>query len=122
MNKITFEKACEMTGKDALLLPGVEGLTEIASKRLIAGYKLDTIEEAINLKDKFVPDFDNYNQLKYTGWLVWSASAGGFVYTRTHCTVTHTSLGARFWFKDGNTARKFFEDNTELVNDLHRRG
>ena len=122
MDKVNFEMACQITGKNPKVLPGVDSLTEISAKRVIAGYKLDVINEAINIQANFKPDFSEDDQWKYTPWVEWSASAGGFVFTCTAYTDTTTRLGARFWFADRNTALKFAEDNIELINDLHRIG
>ena len=112
-----FEKACKKSGIDPNLLPGVTGLPEADAKHIIASYKLRIIHKAAI--GTWVPDFNNYNQLKYTGWLVWSASAGGFVYTYTIYTDTNTYLGARFWFETRDAAKKFTMENIDLINDLH---
>jgi hypothetical protein len=118
MKKTPFEAACKKIGISPDLLPGVEGLPEITAKRIIAGYKLEIIEKATN--GEWVPDFSNYSQYKYTGWLQWSPSLGALVFRLTVCTVTSAYLGARFWFEDRNTAEKFTKDNIDLINDLHR--
>ncbi|MGZ3753606.1 MAG: hypothetical protein ACXVAY_01525 [Mucilaginibacter sp.] len=115
-----FEEACEITGNDVNQLPNVEGLPETQAKRITADHKLSIIAKATNILAKFKPDFNNSNQLKWTGWLVYNPSLGAFVYTNALYTYTGTRLGARFWFKDGNTTREFTEQNIDLINDLHR--
>ena len=122
MAKLTFEEACELTGKNPQVLPGVEGLTEAAGNRIIAGYKLDVLNEAFKKQDNFTPDFADDDQAKYTAWMEWSASAGGFVFLCTYCTYALTYLGARFWFVSRNRAQQFCEENIDLINDLHRAG
>lgn len=110
MKLSVFEKACKKTGDDPNILPGVEGLSEIAAKRTIAGYKLEIIERATN--GTWQPDFNDPNQLKYTGWMNWSPSLSRFVYTNTNYTNTNTNLSAQFAYKimssagPGNRSKK----------------
>lgn len=117
MKETPFESACKKMGINPELLPGVEGMPELTAKRIIAEYKLDIIANATG---KRVSDFSK-STLKYTGWLQWSASVGGFVCSYSLYSYTHSLLGARFYFSDGNTAREFTQDNIDLINDLHRR-
>lgn len=117
MKKTNFELACEKIGV-APVLPPVEGLIPGAAKRMIAGYQLDIIEQATN--DGWLPDFGNRSQEKWTAFMVWSPASGCFVLDDTACTITGTDLGARLWFTDEPTARKFFTENADMVNDLHQ--
>jgi hypothetical protein len=114
-----FEVACTYLGLEPEgLLAAAAGLPEWLRKSTTAFIKLNVIQQAVNDKDGFTPDFSDKNQYKYTAWLVWSPSVGGFVFTNTGYTDTFTNLGARFWFKDGNTASEFFARNPELHNDI----
>ncbi|MEO7212636.1 hypothetical protein [Mucilaginibacter sp.] len=124
MDKLTFEKACKITGTDPNLLPGVEGLPQITAKRIIADYKLEIIAKATNTtKGKvWIADFNDMSQMIFTGWLQWVPSLGAFVFSGTFYTGTDTRLGARFWFKTRETAKRFTEQNIDLINDLHRVG
>jgi hypothetical protein len=115
MKKSNFEKACAELGI-ATTLPGVEGLPEADAKSIIAFYKLNKIADATG---KRATDFSD-GKLKYTAWLTYSPASGCFVLGITDYTSTLTCLGARFWFTDRTTARKFFEENAELVNELHQ--
>ena len=119
MKKTNFELACEKIGV-APVLPPVEGLIPGAAKRMIAGYQLDIIEQATN--DGWLPDFGNRSQEKWTAFMVWSPASGCFVLYGTGYTSTDSSLGARFWFPDSPTARKFFTENADLINVLHSIG
>jgi len=115
MKKTPFEIACKKMGINPTLLPGVEGLPEIIAKRQIADYKLDIIADATGKRVDF-----STSTMKYTGWIEYIPSLRRFVYAGTVCAHTITSLGARFWFSDRNTAIKFTKDNIDLINDLHQ--
>lgn len=119
----TYEAGCKITGDNPTNLPDVSMLSEKLGKHVIATIKLNVLERAQNkgcMPDgsDFVPDFSSYSQAKYTPWLDWVPSLGRFVSARTSCTLTVTDLGARFWFADRETARKFAEAHIDLINDL----
>jgi len=115
MKKTNFEKACAKLGI-APTLPGVDGLAEADAKSILADYQLSKIADATGKRTKNFSD----GKLKYTAWLVWSPASGCFVLDDTACTITGTDLGARLWFTDEPTARKFFTENADMVNDLHQ--
>ena len=124
MNQVpkSFEAACAITGDNQ----NVE-FPDFLSKATIAGHKLEIIHKATNTIDGklWEPDFSDYSQAKYTGWIEKLAhrsavpSRSAFVYTYTCCSDSYTLLGARFWFPDRATARKFTEQHIDLINELH---
>lgn len=94
-------------------------LPEKHAKAMVAIYKLITIAEAWNKADKFVPDFDNTNQLKWFPWFKKQGSAG-FVYANTNnaATRTYANVGSRLCFATSDRARQFGEQFIDLWNDF----
>jgi hypothetical protein len=116
MEQTNFEKACAKLNISPAI-PAMEGLQPSAAKRMIAEYQLDIIEQATN--NGWKADFGNYLQKKWTCFMNWSPPSGCFVLDGTAYADTITNLGARFWFKDSESARRFYEENAALINELH---
>jgi hypothetical protein len=117
----SFERACEVTGDNATKLPDVSWMPENRGKAMIATYKMEIIEKAQNMLDKFVPDYSKNNQRKWYPWHEWVASRSAFVYTFAHCTITGTGLGSRFCFIDSETAEFMGTQHADLYNDMMRK-
>lgn len=99
----TFEDACAVINHDpAADLAILAQLPQPAQKRAIANYKLDIIIPALNDEnqaEKWVPDYSDYNQLKYKPYFDFSPGSGW------SCDVcddwsTYTNAGARREFRN----------------------
>jgi hypothetical protein len=118
-----FEAACKITGDDPNNLPDVSRMPEHRGKATLALIMLDIIATAQNkgaMPDgcDFVPDFSNHRQLKYFPVVYFNPSLGRFVCTGTLYTRTGTGLGARFYFKDDDTAEAMGKKYYQLLGDL----
>jgi hypothetical protein len=114
----SFEHACEIMGEDPSRLPDVAWMPETRGNAFLADYKLMIITKAQNILDKFVPDYGNRTQWKYSPWFEWVASRSAFVSADTTYTNTGTALGSRFCFVDTKTARHIGETFIDLYNDV----
>ena len=88
-----------------------------------AAVKLERIFTAFNTRPDgtvWDPDYTDKSQDKYTAWMEWSASAGGFVFRGTGCTGTVTYLGARLCTdtdaKAAYIGRTFTKELNEFLN------
>lgn len=115
---LTFGDACKFLGipESTIALKGDNGI----AKSAVAFYKLAIIAKAWNKIDGFVPDFSNFDQLKYYPWFVYKSTHAGFVYADTSNTASNTdaNIGSRLCFKSALIARKFGETFTALYNEM----
>lgn len=73
----SFETCCAYLGMDTTL-PDVSKLPKEFAKALVSNYKLWVIAKAWNKHDGFVPDYDNWDQLKYYAWFYKGPSGFAF--------------------------------------------
>jgi hypothetical protein len=110
----TFEDACSKLGIEPVL-PIVTMLPESNQKAVIANYKLDIIQQAIN--EDWKPDWSNWNQYKYYPWFERSSSGVGFScfgYYYGHSTST---VGSRRVFPSSEIANYMGKQFIDLYND-----
>lgn len=89
----TYEDACKKENIDPLMLPDVSMIPEIFRNSIINAYKLMIIYLAIN--NGWVPDWNDWNQLKHFPYFRVSASGLGFSGSDCHCTAAIASAGSR---------------------------
>ena len=91
----TYEDACKKENIDPLMLPDVSMIPEIFRNSIINAYKLMIIYLAIN--NGWVPDWNDWNQLKHFPYFRVSVSASGLGFSFSFCTysLTYTDAGSR---------------------------
>lgn len=89
----TFEDACIRMNEDPRKLPDVSSFPERYKKRIIADYKLMIIYEAIN--NGWIPDWSNFNQLKYYPWFSVLSSGLGFSGSTYYYVNSYAFVGSR---------------------------
>jgi hypothetical protein len=110
----SFEDACKKLNREPLL-PEVSMLPVPNQKAVIANYKLDVIQEAIN-KD-WKADWTNWNQYKYYPWFDLSSSGSGFSYHVCDCGYTTSDVGSRRVFPSSEIAKYVGKQFIDLYND-----
>ena len=85
---------------------------------LVALNELFTIAEAWNKTDGFVPDFSDWDQVKWYPWFKYDKDAAGFVCAGTSHTPSdaHASIGPRLCFKTSERAAQFGKQFADLYN------
>src|SRR3569833_404996 len=86
-----------------------------------AAVKLERIFTAFNTRPDgtvWEPDYTDKSQEKWTAWMEWSASAGGFVFMITDYTNTNADLGARLCTTTNATAAHIFRTFTKELNEF----
>jgi hypothetical protein len=93
----SFESACEAENLDPkTVIPDFAFFPEEDRQAMIDHAKLVIVVKAINRIRKFVADWSNPNQLKYTPWFdMRSSSVGGFSYHDYDGWTTGTGVGSR---------------------------
>ena len=110
----TFNDACVKLGIEPIL-PEVSMLRPGNQKAVIANYKLDVIQEAIN--GDWKADWSNYHQNKYYPWFKWSSSGSGFSSHDYYCGFTDSRVGSRRVFETSDIAEYVGEQFIDLYND-----
>lgn len=110
----SFEDACIKLKREPLL-PEVSMLPEGNQKAVIANYKLDVIQEAIN--EDWKADWNNWNQYKYYPWFKLSSSGSGFSYSGYDCDYSISPVGSRRVFPSSEIARYVGNQFIDLYND-----
>lgn len=110
----SFEDACAKLNRPTAL-PDVSMLPEANQKPVIANYKLDVIQEAIN--EDWKADWSNYGQYKYYPWFELSSSGVGFSYHDFDYGHTNTLVGSRRVFPSSEIAEYVGKQFIELYND-----
>jgi len=110
----TFENACQVLNIQPLL-PDVSMLPEANQKAVIANYKLDIIQEAIN--EDWKPDWSNYSQYKYYPWFEQSSSGSGFSCHVFGCAYSDSGVGSRRVFSSSAIAEYVGNQFIDLYND-----
>lgn len=90
----TYEDACKKLGIDPCILPDVSKQPEKYNKATIAHHKLMIIYEAIN--NGWVPDWSNWDQLKYFPWFKLVSSGFAFSGSAYGYSSAHSAVGSRF--------------------------
>lgn len=96
----------------------VEELNPKHLNALIALNQLFTIAEAWNKEDKFIPDFSDYNQIKWYPRFKYDKDAARFVLEATYYMSKYasTSIGSRLCFKTQERAEQFGKQFDDLYN------
>ena len=98
----TFEEACTKLNIPSTL-PDVSMLREQNQKAVVANYKLDVIQEAIN--EDWKADWSNWNQRKYYPWFEQSSSGVGFSFGDFAHGIACSYVGSRRVFPSAEIAR-----------------
>ena len=87
---------------------------------LIALNKLFTIAQAWNKEDGFVPDFSDWNQVKWFPWFKYDEDAAGFVCASTAYAPPYAfaHIGSRLCFKSSARAAQFGKQFADLYNKV----
>ncbi|HRO75593.1 MAG TPA: hypothetical protein PLP27_05555 [Crocinitomicaceae bacterium] len=110
----SFEDACTKLGISTQL-PDVSMLREANQKAVIANYKLDIIQEAINAD--WTADWNNYNQCKYCPWFGLSRSGVGFSCYGCVFVASLSDVGSRRVFPSREIAKYVGQQFIDLYND-----
>lgn len=118
---LSFEDACAYTGDDPALLPIVDHLPK-HQKRLVADYQLSIIAEALN--EKKLPDYTDWNEVKYFPWFEVKAdkkrpSGFGLSCDDFGFWYTNSYVGVRLCFKERDVAIFFGKHFIALHTDHH---
>jgi hypothetical protein len=113
-NKIkSFEDACKALNIEPVL-PRVDMLPLENQKAVIANYKLDIIQQAIN--EGWKPDWNDSNEYKYYPWFKMSSSGVGLSYRDCGCAYSVTCVGSRRVFASSENAKFMGTHFIELYN------
>ena len=87
---------------------------------LIALNELFTIAEAWNKADGFVPDFSDWDQVKWYPWFRYNKNTGVFVYANTDNSraSVDAAFGSSLCFKTSERAEQFGKKFAELYNKV----
>jgi hypothetical protein len=110
----TFEDACNKL-QIPPFLPDVRLLRPDNQKAVIANYKLDVIQEAVN--EGWKPDWTNWDQDKYFPYFEQSSSGSGFSYADYGYDLTLSAVGSRRVFPSGEVAEYMGNQFLDLYND-----
>jgi len=110
----TFEEACTKLNIPPTL-PDVSMLREQNQKAVVANYKLDVIQEAIN--EDWKADWNNWDQRKYYPWFQKSSSGVGFSFLGCTRDYAFSGVGSRRVFPSAEIARYVGDQFIELYND-----
>ena len=110
----TFEDACIKLNIEPIL-PEVSKLREQNQKAVIANYKLDIIQEAIN--GDWKADWSDDDQYKYYPWFEESSSGSGFSFCGYGYDRTTSAVGSRRVFESSEIAEYVGEQFLDLYND-----
>ena len=115
-----FEEACAKLGKPTQL-PDVSVWPERLQNHLVALYKLDTILEVNN--DGWKANMADTDEYKYYPWFDINPddqqpSGFGLSYYCYDYAYSCSSLGARLYYKDRETAKYAGTQFTELYADM----
>lgn len=121
----TVEDAFVATGRDIKLMPDVSNLPEKDRKFIESHYKLTVVAEALNQEandgKKWIPNWENWNEMKYFPWLEISKNDGGsgFGLSGTAYAYDYTiaSVGSRLCFKSSELAIYAAKQFEELYKD-----
>jgi hypothetical protein len=109
----TFEDACNALNLDASkVIPDFSLFPKEEQKAMIAHAKLIIIAKAIN--GDWIPDWKDYDQLKYYPWFEMGSSSGvGFAYDDCDYWYAISYVGSRLCFESREKAKYIgtqFED------------
>lgn len=117
----TFESASAILGKDAKLLPLIDGIDQKHAKAIIAIFKLFVISEAAwKVEDKEI-DWNNDEQRKYYPWFDMesaSGSAGGFSFYGCFYDRSVSDVGSRLVFPSMEICEYVAKTHIDLYKDL----
>jgi hypothetical protein len=111
----TFEEAC-IKLNIAPVLPDVSMLDPKDQEPVIANYKLDKINQALN--DGWEPNWDDRKEWKYYPWFKQSSSGSGFAYCVYCCDVTRSYVGSRRVYKSSEIAIYAGQQFTDLYKSV----
>lgn len=115
--------------KDAEIL--IKEINPKHIKALVALNRLFTIAEAWNKADGFVPDFSDWNQIKWYPWFKYDKDTARFVYanntwasadanggSRLCMASADANVGSRLCFKTSERAAQFGKQFVDLYNKV----
>lgn len=110
----TFEDACKALNSDQSI-PDFSMLPSQHQKSAEAYCKLIIIAEALN--NGWKPDWDNFNEIKYTPWF-YNKSGFGLSYYDYVYWSTRTFVGSRLCFKSKVIAKYAATKFADLYNEF----
>jgi hypothetical protein len=110
----SFEDACKKLNIEPIL-PEVTMLRDKNQKSVIANYKLDVIQEAIN--EDWKADWNDDDQYKYYPWFKRSSSGSGFAYDGCFYDDSASDVGSRRVFPSSDIAEYVGNQFLDLYND-----
>ena len=111
----TFEDACNKLNIQPVL-PEVSMLDPKDQEAVIANYKLDKINQALN--GQWQPNWDNYEERKYYPWFKQSSSGSGFSCFDYSCGNADSDVGSRRVFKSRELAIYAGQQFTDLYKTV----
>ena len=111
----TFEEAC-IKLNIAPVLPEVSMLDPKDQDVVIANYKLDKINQALN--EGWEPNWDNSSEWKYYPWFRMSSSGSGFSCGGYGCDDATSTVGSRRVYKSREIAIYAGQQFTDLYKSI----
>jgi hypothetical protein len=111
----TFEDACNKLNIQPVL-PDVSMLDPKDQPAVIANYKLDKINQALN--DGWEPNWDDRREWKYFPWFKQSSSGSGFSYYGYCYDCALSNVGSRRVFKSSEIAIYAGQQFTDLYKTV----
>lgn len=117
----TVEDAFAYLGLDATALPNVDLLPVNSQKAVVDYYKLTVVCAALNEEanngNKWLPDWNNYNQYKYYPWFDMRAGSG-FAFGGCDYDRTDPGVGGRLCYINRDVAAYAGKQFIELYKSI----
>lgn len=113
----TFEACCKFLGISTDL-PDVSKISRKHGEYIQASYMLAIINEAWNRVDQFIPDYSNFNQIKWYAYFNYKGSAFAFYESGYSYSSASSGSGSRLCFKSEERAAQFGKQFIDLHNTV----